>query len=120
MSENIQSPPRKLGGVLAGGGLFTGLASLVGASCCVLPLLLVQLGVSAALVAHLDVFARAKPYLMAATAILAGCGFIAAFWGGRRPRRGVLLLLAGAAILVLASIALPYFEDEILRLLPAR
>jgi len=71
------------GSVLAGGGAVAGLAALIGASCCVLPILLVQLGVSTALVAQLGFFADAKPYLLPAAAVLLVVGFVVAFWGGR-------------------------------------
>ncbi len=115
MTEEIQPPAHGVGGLLAGGGVFTGLGALLGASCCVLPILLVQLGVSTAFVAHLSLFANAKPFLMAATALIVAGGFITAFWGGRRPRRSVLVLLICAALLVAASSALPYFEGHIVR-----
>jgi mercuric ion transport protein len=102
------------GALFAGGGIITGLASLIGASCCVLPVLLVQAGVSTALVAHLGVFARAKPYLLAVTAALVLAGFVAAFWGGRRPRPRVLILLVVAALLVAGAYAMPFYERELL------
>jgi hypothetical protein len=79
--EKAIDTPRSLGGYLAGGGLISGLAALLGASCCVLPILLVQIGVSTALVAHLAIFAQAKPYLLALTAALILAGFVAAFLG---------------------------------------
>lgn len=114
MSDDTEAPPRA-GGLLAGGGLVTGLGALVGASCCVLPIVLVQAGVSTALVAHLGIFAQAKPYLLAVTALLVLAGFVVAFWRGRRPRPSVLLLLIGAALLVVAAYVMPSFEHGLLR-----
>lgn len=108
-----QEPPAP-SGALAGGGILTGLAALIGASCCVLPIILVQLGVSTALVAHLSVFARTKPYFLTATVTLVAAGFIVAYWGGRKPRRRILALLVAAAILVVGAYALPLFEQDIL------
>jgi mercuric ion transport protein len=105
---------RPSGGLFAGGGVVTGLAALVGASCCVLPILLVQAGVSTALVAQLGIFAQAKPYLLALTAILIGAGFVAAFRGGRRPRPRVLVLLIVAALLVAGAYSMPFYERELL------
>ena len=69
MTEDSQTPP-PTAGLFAGGSLITGLAAMIGASCCVLPFLLVQAGLSTALVAHLGVLASAKPYLLAVTAVL--------------------------------------------------
>ncbi len=113
MSEDTETP-RGASGLLAGGGMLTGLGAFIGASCCVLPVLLVQAGVSAALVAHLGVFTRAKPYLLALTALLVLAGFVAAFWGGRRPRPTVLALLIGSALLVAAAYVMPYYEGQLL------
>jgi mercuric ion transport protein len=115
MNQDIQPPPNRLGGLFAGGGLLTGFAALVGASCCVLPILLVQIGVSAALVAQLAIFAQAKPYLLAATGMLIAGGFVAAYWAGGRPRTRVLVLLIAAATLVVAAYVMPHVEGDILR-----
>lgn len=111
---------RPTGRLFAGGGIVTGLAALIGASCCVLPILLVQAGVSTALVAHLGIFARAKPYLLALTAILVLAGFVAAFWGGRSPRPSVLALLVVAALLTAGAYTMPYFERNLLDLVRER
>lgn len=94
--------------------MLAGFGAVLGASCCVLPILLVQAGLGTALVAHLAWFAQAKPYLLAATIALVLAGFVAAFWGGRRPRPLVLALLIGGALLVAAAIAAPYYERELL------
>ncbi len=119
MTEDTEAP-RRAGGVFAGGGVITGLAALIGASCCVLPILLVQAGVSTALVAHLGVFARAKPYLLAITAVLILAGFVAALWGGRKPRPLVLVLLIAAALLVVGAYVMPHYERDLLDLVRAR
>lgn len=100
--------------------MLTALSALIGASCCVLPILLVQIGVSTALIAHLAWFARAKPYLLALTALLILFGFVFAFWGGRRPRPLVLAALISAAILVAGAIAMPHYERALLDWLRGR
>jgi len=113
MTEDT-TPPSRPSGILAGGGVITGLAALIGASCCLLPILLIQAGVSTALVAHLGFFADAKPYLLGATAVLILGAFVMAFWGGRRPRPLVIILLIGAALLVAGAIAMPHYEPALL------
>lgn len=105
---------RNASSILAGGGVLTGLSALIGASCCVLPIVLVQIGVSTALVAHLAWFAQAKPYLLGLTAVLILVGFATAFWGGRRPRPLILAALIGAAILTMGAIAMPHYESALL------
>ncbi len=117
MEKDTKAPS---GDLFAGGGIVTGLAALIGASCCVLPILLVQAGVSTALVAHLGVFAQAKRYLLVLTAVLILAGFVAAFWGGRRPRPRVLVLLIIAALLVAGAYAMPLYERELLDWVSAR
>lgn len=111
---------RNASGVLPGGGILAGVGALIGASCCVLPLLLAQIGVSTVVVAHLAWFAQAKPYLLGLTAVLILIGFITAFWGGRRPRPLVLVALVGAAVLVAGAIAMPHYERQLLDWMNAR
>lgn len=118
MSKDTNS--RSASGVLAGGGMLTALSALIGASCCVLPILLVQIGVSTAFIAHLAWFAPAKPYLLALTALLILFGFVFAFWGGRRPGPLVLAALISAAILVAGAIAMPHYERALLDWLRGR
>ncbi len=105
---------------VAGIGAVTGLGALIGASCCVLPLVLFNLGVSAALVSNLAFFAQAKPYLIVITAVLIVVGFATAFWKGRRPNRRILGVLTAAGLLAFAAVILPYYERELLQLVNVR
>lgn len=110
-----KAPPGNKGGFFAGAGAFSGIAALIGASCCVLPLILVNLGVSTALIGKLAFFARAQPYLMALTALLIAAAFVAAFWKGRRPSRRVLAFLMIAAVFGTAAYIMPYYEGRLVR-----
>jgi mercuric ion transport protein len=101
--------------VAAGGGALAGLGALVGASCCLLPILLINLGVGSAFVANLVFFARAKPYFMVAAIVLLLAGLMVAFWRRRRPSPIVLGLFALAVVFLIAAYDLPYYEGEILR-----
>jgi len=88
MSSKPQTKnPSKSGGIFAGGGALSGLAALIGASCCVLPIVLVNLGLSSALVSNLAFFARAKPFFLGAAVLLIAVSFAAAFWGRGASRR---------------------------------
>ncbi len=115
MDQNSQPPRRGLGGLFAGTGALAGLASLIGASCCVLPLLLAQIGLGTALVSQLSFLAQAKPYLLAATLVLIVAGLVASFWNGRRPRPIVVVMLIGAAALAIAAEILPQYEGQMMR-----
>ena len=115
MTNDTQPPKRGLSALFAGGGALAGLATFVGASCCVLPLLLAQVGLGTALVAQLSFLARAQPYLLALTLALIVAALVASFWRGRRPRPVVLVFLLIAAALVIGSIILPQYEGQITR-----
>ena len=90
---------RRKGGWIAGGGALAGLGAFIVASCCVLPLILINLGVSAALVGELAFFARFQHYFLGAAIILLAVAIVAAFWKGRRPDKRVVITLALAAAL---------------------
>ena len=70
---------RRKGGWVAGGGALAGLGAFIGASCCVLPLILINLGVSAALVGKLAFFARFQHYFLGGAVILLVVAIVAAF-----------------------------------------
>lgn len=114
-SEGKTSKRPKKGGVMAGGSVLSGFAAFVGASCCVLPLILVNLGVSTVLVGKLAFFARAQHYFMGAAVVLLGAAIIAAFWKGRRPSKRVSITLVLAALLVVVAYIMPFYESQLLR-----
>lgn len=115
MNQDPQPPRRVLGGLFAGGGALAGLATFIGASCCVLPLLLAQVGLGAALASQLSFLARAKPYFLALTLALIVAALVASFWRGRRPRPLVLAMLFGAAALLIGAEIIPQYEGQIMR-----
>lgn len=115
MDQGSQPPRRELGGLFAGTGALAGLASLIGASCCVLPLLLAQVGLGAALVFQLSFLAKAKPYLLAVLRVLIVAGLIASFWNGRKPRPIVLVMQLGAGAVAIVAEVLPHYEGQIMR-----
>lgn len=120
MSKSTQPARQVADGMFAGGSILSAIGAVIGASCCVLPLLLVQIGLGSAVVAHLAIFAKAKPILLWVTAALVVLAFAAAFRGGRRPRPAILALLVGSGLLVLISLGLPYVEADIIQWLRTR
>lgn len=119
-TDSPKSPPRR-GGWLASGGALSGLAAFVGASCCVLPIVLVNLGLGSALFAsHLAFFARARPWFLGAAAALIAAAVIAAFRGGRRPRPAVAAMLVAATLFTVGAWWFPHIEPQVLRWLSLR
>lgn len=113
------SGDRKRGGWLASGGVLASFFAFIGASCCVLPVILVNLGVSTAFVANLGFFARNQALFQWVTvALLTGAVFFA-FRSGRPRPRVIVLLVLGFALAGVAYV-LPSFEREILEWLDLR
>ncbi len=104
----------KTGG-LAGGSVVSGFLALLGASCCVLPIILVNLGVSSALVSYLGMFARARSLLMGLSIALIAAAFYFSCKGQRRPSRRTLIFLLLSLALVIGAYIFPHYESRILR-----
>jgi mercuric ion transport protein len=119
-SEPTRQKARWWADLFAGGGLLAGVGALLGASCCVLPILLAQAGVSAALLANFGVLARARPFFLAVALLLVVAGIAASFWKGRRPRPRAAILLAIAALLTAGAYVMPHYEREFLDWLDLR
>ena len=102
-------------GWIAGGGDITGAFAFLGASCCVLPILLVNLGVSSALVANLAFFARARDWFIGLTFVFIAAGLFVALRGGRRPRPRFWIALGLALVLLAAAWVMPSYERELLQ-----
>ena len=65
----------------AGGGLASAIAGLLGASCCVLPIILFKIGVGSAVIGNLIFFADKTEYFLIGALLLITLGVIASFWG---------------------------------------
>ena len=101
--------------VLAGGGALSAFLAFIGASCCVLPIILVGMGVSSGVVAQLGVFVQLQPWLLGAALALITGSFAAAYRGGRRPRPRTLAFLLVGVVFVALSIGLSLYETEVLQ-----
>ena len=107
-------------GWLAGGSVLGGFLAFLGASCCVLPILLVNLGVSSALVANLGFFARYKSAFMIVAMLLLAGAMVFALRGGRRPKTRFWISVSVAVLLLAGAWILPSYEGELLRWLNLR
>lgn len=111
LNEQIQPDGGKSDGTsatVATLGLVAGLGALVGASCCVLPLLLAIAGVGGSWVAGIGALTPYQPYLLGMAALCVGTGWFVAV--RRRARTRVVVMLGLATILVLGSVLTAIFE----------
>ncbi|MFN7179622.1 hypothetical protein [Hyphomonas sp.] len=102
-------------GWLSGAGILSGFFALLGASCCILPLLLAYVGLGSVLAANLALLERWREPMIAATALLMLAAFIAAFWKGRRPRAKFWTSMGVSSLLLAVAWQLPQHEIEILK-----
>ncbi len=100
---------------VTGASLLAGLGALIGASCCVLPLLLINLGVSTALIANVAFFAFLKPYLIVLTIILIAVALISSRGRLRGLSKVKMFLIFIAVALVILALILPMYEAQLLR-----
>ncbi len=115
IKETVAPPIAK--DALASGGILSGLVALIGASCCIIPLVLFNIGLGGAWLAKLEFFVVAKPYFMIASAVFIISAFIAAFWGGRSPSRKTITILVVATVFTGFAYVMPWYEGRILRFL---
>ncbi len=121
MSEETHKPARvNSSGLLAGGGVLSGLFAFLGASCCILPILLVNLGLGSAIVGNLAVFARFRSWFLVAALALTIASAVIAHRGGRRPRPGFWISAGAALVFVAAARMLPHYEGALLQWLNPR
>lgn len=115
MSDDIETKRdgEKRDGWFASGGVLASVFAFIGASCCVLPIILVNLGVSTALVSKLGFFARNQALFQWVTLALLGAAAFFAFRNGRPSVRVIVLLVIGFALVGVAYV-LPSYEREIL------
>ena len=111
LNEQIQPDGSKSDGAsatAAGLGLVAGLGALVGASCCVLPLLLAITGVGGSWVAGIGALTPYQPYLLGMAALCVGIGWIIAL--RRQARMRVVVMLGLATVLVIGSVLTAIYE----------
>jgi len=114
MREEINTQHHAKPGWLASSGLLGSIGAFVGASCCVLPLILFNLGVSSAAIGQLGFFARFRAEFLIISIGLIVAGTFFAFSGGKRPSRGVTISLGLAMVFVIAAYLIPFYEADLL------
>jgi len=109
--------------LMAAGGL---LGALAASSCCILPLVLFGLGVSAAWIGNFTQLAPYQPYFIAVTVAFLACGYwlvdrsskLACADGAscarRLPNRFVKIALLAATIIVIAAWSFDYIGPYVL------
>ena len=112
-TKDTERSDRSSGGAAASSSILAGVLAAIGASCCVLPLVLIQLGVGAALAGSLTVLAPLRPWFLLAAVGLLGWDAFRAFRNGR-PRMRVLVLLALGTAVVAIAVIVPAFESDLL------
>lgn len=99
---------------LANSSLLGAIVAFVGASCCVLPLILFNLGVSSAVIGQLRFFARFREEFLITSVFLIVAGVLFAFRRGRRPSKGTTFSLGLAVVFVGAAYLIPIYEGDLL------
>ena len=99
--------------LLSGLGLTAALAAFVGASCCVLPLLLAWAGLAGAWLIYLEPFVMHRQFLV----VVAGVVIAAGSWLAwrRRASWGTLVVLTCATALALGAVAVTEYEGPLQR-----
>lgn len=120
MDKKSKEPLQKKAQLALGGSLLGGFSAFVGATCCVLPLILFNLGVSSAVIAQLAFFARYKDIMLFAALVLLMMGTYFSFRENRKPTKQVLAVLAIASITIATAYILPYYEPDLLVLFGLR
>lgn len=107
--------------------IIASILAVIGASCCVIPLIFLNLGIGGAWLANLAILQPARPYLIAAS-IIALAASIYLFWRGRKsdcgscedaPKRntGTVILILISVLLIGAALIWPQIEPDLVRML---
>ena len=92
-------------------GFVAGFGALIGASCCILPLLLAIGGVSGSWIAGIGALTPYQPYLLGLAALCITVGWAIAI--RRRMSLWIVAVLAMATLLVLGSVVTAIYERPV-------
>lgn len=113
MEQNINTDTHRT--ILAAGSSLVGsIGAIIGSSCCVLPLVLFNLGVGSGVIAQLAFFLQYRQiFLGVAIVMIAGAAFLAMRGRKTLTYRSVLMITL-AAIFVVAAFITPFYERDLL------
>jgi mercuric ion transport protein len=94
------------------GGVIGSFAALAGASCCVLPLLLIQAGVATGLVTQLAWFARYKDPIFGIAILALALSIGLSLYSGK-PSKKLIIWWSFAILILIAAYFAPSFELEL-------
>lgn len=103
----------KIAGV---GGVLSGIAAVLGTSCCAVPLALSIAGMGSGALSFLEPLRSAQPYLLAIAALALAWGWFTVFWRGVRSRLVIALLAAGTLVLI-AALTSSYWDQPLSNML---
>ena len=122
-ADGVANDGKSRGPLIAAGGI---LGALAASSCCILPLVLFSLGISGAWIGRLTALAPYKPYFVAVTLGLLGCGFYLVYLKPKQvcadgscsrplPNTIVKVSLWIATVLVVAALAFDWIAPLLLK-----
>ncbi|QCF26484.1 mercuric transporter MerT family protein [Hydrocarboniclastica marina] len=120
--EQAQADPARRKGLLASGSI---IGAVLASSCCILPLVLLSLGIGGAWMSNLTALAPYQPYFIAMTLLMLGAGFynvyrkpknachadacgVDGYCGTPLAERVIKIALWSASALVALALAWPY------------
>lgn len=114
--------------LLSLGSAFASFSAILATSCCIVPLILVNLGLGGAWIANLTVLQPYRIYLLVGAVLLSGIGVffyirnrlkLCEVCPPKRPVRNILVpvALAVSVLLIILALALPNIESQLLRML---
>ncbi len=119
MNGENEKQPTHSGTWAASSSILGGIGAFIGASCCVLPILLFNMGVGSAFIAQLGIFARYKDEFLYGSLALIIAGLLFTFRNDNRPSRRVLILFGVGLMFIFIAYILPSYEPELLRMIRA-
>jgi len=114
MQEENSTSPSSKHSWLAGGSLLGSFGAFVGASCCVLPIILFNAGISSVLIAQLAFFARYRDWFLSGTLLLIILGIIVSYRSPNRPSAIVKIIFSIAILSLILAYILPQYEAELM------
>ncbi len=102
------------GGWFAGGGVAASILAFIGASCCLLPIVLLNLGIGTAFAGNIAFLGKFQIWFQGLTIVLLAAGYYFAFRRGR-PSGRVLAWLIFATLFAAVAFTVQRYEGAIVQ-----